>query len=29
MVQRHLDTDADMQQKIEYMVNTIAEITGL
>lgn len=26
IAQRHADTDADMQQKIEYMANAIAEV---
>lgn len=29
IAQRHADTDADMQQKIEYMANAIAEVTTL
>lgn len=29
IAQRYVDTDADMQQKIEYMANAIAEVTEL
>ena len=29
MVQRYVDTDADIQQKIEYVANAIAEIIEL
>jgi len=29
IAQRHADTDADMQQKIEYMANAIAEVAVL
>jgi putative two-component system response regulator len=29
IAQRHADTDADMQQKIEYLANAIAEVAVL
>jgi putative two-component system response regulator len=29
IARRHADTDADMQQKIEYMANAIAEVATL